>query len=665
MRKNSCLKILISALVCLLLFSSCTGGVVCRSGESVSNIPADPSTGIASFSDVYSYSAGGNTLMYDKKTTAVAVRSDSFRWQSLPSGGADAGMVFYLKAICGKKTYYLNSQSDCVAKGGAGFESTDGGVTVFYDVSSADGKFTVSLFLTYTLDGDRLEVSTDVSRWEITGGAVVADFCLLPYFGAVSYESAGLDLESDYFCVPDGPGAVVYTKKDGASDANLTFDVYSDNVTAPVFGVKQGNAAFACVTVRGDASMQIVCNTADRIKRIYNLYRLAVCTDGKNYVKAYDGEITAVYSFTSGGRLSFADIAAAARSVFIEYGFFTRTDGVNRTTVILGGEGNGDVPFTTEAQIMLGLAKGKGINGINLICRGILGEKNGLSFPSVENSLGGRKGLEELCDSAMLRGYRVYASAFVRTQSGSGGSLEDPSGDRPYFSSAAAAKRRFARPGAAEKCYESFFLKGITANCGLFAADASAELFSAKNHGNSSAGDQYEVFARACENLGEKYGMMSYGGYFMALRNSDGLVSVPLFCSRQQDDAYVAEPFIPAILHGYVLYTSSPVNMEEIPQLAVLRAVEYGCGPCVQWSVGEGDANYYETGLSESYDYLVTYSDMLSGIRGAEITDHYEITGGVYCTEYDGKTHVYVNYGNVSAVLGDIVIPPYDILVLN
>lgn len=665
MKTNSFFKLLIPLLVCILLLTACSRGVVCKCGSEVSDSAVNLSFGYSDFSDVYTYTQDGTQLTYDKTTTAVRVSTDSYSFQSLTSDPADAGAVFSMKVICDKKTYYVNSQTDSVAKNGVEYKTDKNTLTVYYEVSDAAENFSVSLSLVYKVECDRLKVSTDVSQWEISKGATVAEFTLLPYFGAISYESAGLDLESDYFCVPDGVGALIYTKKDSVPSAVLAYDVYSDNVLAPVFAVKQENSAFACVTVRGDASMQIVCNTSEKLKRIYNLYKLAVCEDGKNYVGAYDGEITAVYSFASGSRLSFADVAASARSVFIEYGFFERTDSVDRTTVILDNSDTSQTVYTTEAQALLGLAKGKGIDGINLICRGILSEDVGMSTSEVEDDCGGEKGVSELCSSAMLKGYKIYASAFLRTKDGKSGSLKNAEGERVGFVSYNGETRYFAQTEKITDAYKDFFLNSVASDCGLYVEDASATLFSAENYKGSSSGEQYSAYTKLCENVGEKYGMMSSGGYFLSLKNSDGAVNIPLTCYATTSEAYVCEPFIPAILHGYVLYTSAPVNLQEIPQLAILKAIEYGCGVCVEWSTSEGDSNYYEDGLTESLDYLVTYNEMLSGIRSAEITDHYEVMTDVYCTEYDGKTHVYVNYSNVSAILGDIVIPPYDIIVLN
>jgi len=649
----------------MLLLTGCGGRTLYKVGKVfpyTDTLTSEYSS--ADLGGAYTYSDYDTKLYYDKRTfsPAIGIGEGTKIWSALPLSDNTAASVFTITAIYEGKLYTLDSQKHAVALSGVTMAASGKTVTAKYTLSPADRAFSIMLSLEFTMGAYSLTVSTDTDDWQYPDDVLITGFSLLPFFGAVKYESYGINMFSDYFCVPDGSGAVLYTKYQANDVSDREYDVYSGTVTAPVFGVKQDDSAFACVTVAGDSCEKIVTGIRDGFSTVYSRFELAESNnDGSGYVKAYSGRICNVYSFLEGTRMSFADISAAARSVLLEYGFLTDSSDGNSHTVVkidCTDENGNVITDTDDVQSILGLLKGKGIDNVSLILGGILREESSGSTPVVVSDAGGEKGVSELVAFARVQGAEVYASSFVRTSSSKASSLKDASKNAVTI-----GDRYLIGAGKTSACISALSRSSVFD--GFFIEDASADIVSASNLSGSSSGEIRSAISGGLEKLSGDRKIITAGGYFCTLPGASAAVSVPLEPSMETSAYYVAEPFIPAILHGCTGYTGEAVNTQEIPTLAMLKAIEYGCSACVEWNGDGTRQNYYENGLSDFSDFMYTVSEELGDLSDLEITDHYMVADGVSCTEYDRKTLVYVNFNNYSVDIGDVIVLPYDYVRLN
>ncbi len=130
-------------------------------------------------------------------------------------------------------------------------------------------------------------------------------------------------------------------------------------------------------------------------------------------------------------------------------------------------------------------------------------------------------------------------------------------------------------------------------------------------------------------------------------------------------------PFIQIVYHGFVEYYTSPINMQDRPGYALLKAVEYGAN--VSYEVTQNEINLlmytrykflYKGQFSLLKEEIVnaykTVNEAVKPFSTQSITNHYRVQEymDVFCTEYSGGTKVYVNYTDADYQLpGGNVVP--------
>jgi len=137
----------------------------------------------------------------------------------------------------------------------------------------------------------------------------------------------------------------------------------------------------------------------------------------------------------------------------------------------------------------------------------------------------------------------------------------------------------------------------------------------------------------ALESLSDKYNVMVNGGNAYAISYADHLINIPTESSNFQRAA-VSVPFYAMVLHGYVNYTGSAINMEGDLKYARLKSLENGaslyftlCYDNTSALKGSDKYNkYYSVSFEDWKDELVEYYNELNGALGDLqtecITDH-------------------------------------------
>ena len=155
---------------------------------------------------------------------------------------------------------------------------------------------------------------------------------------------------------------------------------------------------------------------------------------------------------------------------------------------------------------------------------------------------------------------------------------------------------------------------------------------------------------------------MAVKGNFYMLKNIDSVIDMPLKTSVPQSGAYCPVPFILFVLHGIADYSGEPINTRINLQETLLKYIEYGACPHFEWNYEpvvnqtESDIFYYDNTINAAAEFYSKANDALNDLRDARMTDHYEVDDGVFCTEYDTGSMIYVNYTNEDfSTLGVVV----------
>jgi hypothetical protein len=167
--------------------------------------------------------------------------------------------------------------------------------------------------------------------------------------------------------------------------------------------------------------------------------------------------------------------------------------------------------------------------------------------------------------------------------------------------------------------------------------------------------------------------VMIKGGNFYSLKNADVVSELPMSCSREETESYVSVPFVQIILHGIVEFSYDGINRMSDSKIAILRCVEYGAVPGYvvtnnafvktdNYTSVFGVDNWLNTSLFDTYSEI---SSVLNDLRGSRITNHYMVSDGVYCTEYESTTRIYVNYTEQPVTVSGITVEPMNFFRVN
>lgn len=156
-----------------------------------------------------------------------------------------------------------------------------------------------------------------------------------------------------------------------------------------------------------------------------------------------------------------------------------------------------------------------------------------------------------------------------------------------------------------------------------------------------------------------------YYGNDYAVAFADTLDDIPIEkSSRIIFDEQI--PFVQIVYHGLVEYYTEPINRQDRPGYALLKAIEYGANISYEVTKNEIDQLMYT-------DYVFLYKgqfkllkdEIVSSYKAVceavkpfstqSIVDHYRLAPftEVYCTEYSGGAKVYVNYTDAPYTLPD------------
>lgn len=673
--------------ICIVfLFASCSGKGISVSDKikTVSAEKPESSLHTQDKSSLTSVTKSGlYELFFDEKNCSIAVKdSTGAYWYALPETENTEASMISLTVSDGSTEYILNSQDNSVAYGNAKAEKTDSGVKIKYTLSEKKDKpkFGIPVTLELSLKDGLLSASVNCDK-VVSGvsGFMVTKLSVMPLFGATAEKTAG-----DFIVIPDGSGALINLEK--SEDADYKIDTYGGDLAVadktehysiiPAFGLHKGNGAVAAIVTKGDALSQICAQTRKSgLSGVYASFNLTPNSDKSIADSSYGGEVSVSYKFVSGSSASYGGIASVCKEQLIRNGMLSTrsvsTENELPLSVTLIGCMNRAMGTTTEytnfqnAYDIITLLKSKGINSISLRYDGALSggiRQKELGKAKISSKLGGKSGFEELQSYMDTQGFNMYLNLNMTT-SASGGNKAVGVNKRKVetsveniFKGYITSSDTFDYVGLSGSSLSdnvvSFMNKMRDVNVsGYCLGDVGSVLFSDMS-GKTMDRQAYadEIFSQAIA-LSTNKNLMVENGNLYALKNASVISKIPMNTTYEESESYEGVPFVQMILHGTVEYTGGYLNLSEDMDKDILRLIDYGAMPAFCWTNSDytpkdidESALYYDNWTSESLNVYNTFNTVFSGLRNARMTDRKKIQEGLFCTEYNNETYVYVNY---------------------
>ncbi len=671
-------------------------------------------------------SSGLISLLFDPDTCAFAVKTKGGAlWSALPREEGDdmSARVIGVNVIHNDKLYALNSQDNAVAFGSVSYETSDTGIQVSYLLSDAathvsdaikekvkdakparDGSLRIRVTASYEMKDGCLYASLN---WENLGKStdIVTDIGFLEYFGAQKKAKKG-----DFLLVPDGCGAVIDTADEEEVEP-IDIAVYGNDYNShaaltsvvAAFGQKQGSEALAAVIQEGEAVSMIRAAKASETEpfnRIGTSFTITPYEEAETELlyapqAAYTGKITVCYRFVSDKNATPIGIAGVCRELLIrDYTLSTRTvEEQEDMPVLIQVIGWVDrdyfIPVPKKltdfsgAKDLLTRVKSKGVNNAFLRCTGFMsGGTDAQNAAQARPSafLGGMKGLKELNEYANGQNFCVFTDINVSTSRTKSGAIRTLSGSRAAMGTYnSLIEQEFAVKNRTDYVMTSDqYKKAVSKTLSRFRS-LGATGYCVTDLGNALYGDYAAANRPAVSDstpellapLSVNSRVMVVGGNFYSLKNADVVSGLPMLCGRDETMSYTAIPFVQSILHGIVDYCFDDINLQIDSKMSLLHCIEYGAVPgyCItDKSLGSekyDDLYGADNRLNEIGNAYTMVSELFADLRSAHITDHYEIQNGVYCTEYESTTKIYVNYTAETVSIGNVNVEPMGYFRVN
>ena len=614
-----------------------------------------------------------------------------------------------LEAIIEKTDYTLKDMDADAELSGSKEEKTNSAL------------FNISLYVELTDSGLKVTVPSDKISYD-DKQYYLGSFQLLKYFGAGKSENSG------YLFVPDGSGALIKSTVYGM-DYSLSFDYgmnsLSQQMHLPVYGNKENNKAFLAVIEGGSAMANIISESGSIISSYETVYpqftyeaSYTVNYTDSTKIKglytyhdtnSYKGDYSVEYNFLTGEKSDYVGMAEAYRSYLRKNGVLKKSDdskagfylealgAIEKTSTKFGIPYTESVALTTFSQaedIILELSDAADLN-IKLKYKGWA--NNGLYYSvfnkaNVVKSLGGKNGLEKLkkavtqnndslypdadffmvCKDGFFDGYRSSAQS-ARSIRKENLYLMNPQGFTNF------AEFQYLNysvsPYYYNKYIKEFFAKynklGLS---GISVGSMGNMLYS--EFRKSKAVNRETAMNTVVENLESRfsdYKLMLDGGNAYTLKYASDLTNVPMYNSAytQEDESI---PFMQLVLHGYIPYSGTALNLTGEYEDMFLKCIEYGSAPFFTVAadntelLNKTSMSYYYSvrwdAIKEKVmEYAARWKEAYDGLNDKEMKSHKKTGDNFYRTEYEDGTVFYVNYGANDAVTeSGAVVPPRSFL---
>lgn len=645
-------------------------------------------------------SSGLLKLFFDKKTCSIAVQDTSKGkiWYSIPQDENTKAGVVQVTVRGGNTEYVLNSQDNSVAYKTATYKKTSKGVDVTYVMCSSknDPAVKVRLKVSFYLSDGSFYANVKCASLLTKApdkDYVITKLSLLPYFGAEKTAASG-----DFLMIPDGCGAIIHL--DAAGSGNYSLKTYGDDAgtgesgyktaLTGAFGCRSSGSEFAAVITDGDAVSDIkaIKSTSD-FSRVWSEYDITQTgtkssKKGEKTVTAagsYSGNITVCYRFLSGSSATYESMAAICREQYIRSGVLsnkTVSDDEDEAAPVILNVAGGKYTSYSELEEMLSLLKAKGIDSIDIryigAFTGGLYQTN-ISDAGISDVPGSSADLEELYNYCSAQNFGLMLDTDIITGSGGGSRAKSSSGGSVVITRTSPLGKygtdktytvKGVKLSALEKNVNRLLnkTKKLTFS-GFCIDDAGSILFSDCKDGYTDRQSAAAYINEQIVSLSTDRSTMVCGGNFYALKSADFINGLPMQTAYKNSDAYEAVPFIQLVIHGTADYSGTSLNLSNDAKTYLLKSIEYGAIPSFTISFDDIKGIYYDDMTEDITDAYTKAGALFSDLRSARMTGHEKLADGLYRTEYNDSTYVYVNYNSTDAVYNSLTVPAGGYLRVN
>lgn len=556
-------------------------------------------------------------------------------------------------------------------------------------------------------------------------------FTLLEFFGAGKSENEGYLMIPDGSGAinnynTNAQKSILYTKntvygRDYTYDPTYFYNSLSEQTYLPVFGNKQTNfQAIFGIIEEADSLANIVSQSGNIVSGYESVYPEFIFhpTNTTNYTdavkikgfftysadKAYTGNYKVRYQLLTNHEANYVGMAKSYQNYLVEHQQLTKMSeeeakakvymetlgAIEKKSTKLGFPYTKSIPLTTfkQAKQMIEDLKENGLDSVALRYRGW--ENKGL-YHSVSNevnvvkSLGGKKQLINLENYMKGNGMKLFPDVdfmSVRNDIPNDGYTESKNAAQTL----AKEKLWIMNPNEITSLdYIQFAFYSVSPYYfDTYMKDYFTEFDKLKlsgvsigNYGNmlysefkkSKALDREEVKQKITKNTGlytDNLDLMIDGGNSYMFPYASDIVNLPLSNSNHtlEDESI---PFIQLVLHGFIPYAGSAMNLASDIDTMFLKSIEYGSNlfyTIAYDNIGELKSTVYTYNYSIGYDtwrekiidYSKKFSDAYDGISHLAMVSHDKIDEGIYQTVYDNGTRFIVNYTKADVTIDGNVI---------
>lgn len=603
-------------------------------------------------------------------------------------------------------------------------DNADGGIET--DVSS---KPWFTIVLAYTLTDDGLSVSIPTERIEFNADFPPYELQLLPHFGKVEQSDEGyvllpdgsgalMDFSTEYDSRMEYTIPIYGLDWSVASDMLSSGQYQYEYAALPVFGMKDGQDAYLAVIDSGDcratlhfhqAGPYMQRNAAYLAFRMVNKDSVFLSgSDNSSKVILFESGLpeetcSVTYHFLEQNS-GYPQMAAYYRQMLLEEGILRTLEddsvsllmetlgGVMSNKNFLGISYEGVTAATTYEQnrLLMEDLLSAGVESLDMKLIGWFNDGVYHDYAGnikLNSVLGGKSDWNELIAYAKSVGVTLYPDVdFQRIEAMNWGfmptvdaAMRLDSNEAKYsiLSRALLLEKEdigltpsslyLLSPANYEKTVKSFLkdFSGIrTEGLSLRSAYVYSDFDS---RDMISRSESLALVQQMLQGLDDKQELMiEYSGMY-AFAYTQKMSGVASDCSHYRVADHTV-PFLQMVLHGSMKLYSSPINLASNPEIAALRAVEYGMLPNFQVTYepssvlkkSEYTDNYASSFESWREDILNAYAmaiECLDGLLDQRIVSHEQVAADVYATTYENGTTVYVNYSQRDMTVDGVTVP--------
>lgn len=664
-------------------------------------------------------------------TVALEDAASGRVWQSNPvdyrddpvargSNRTRLGSQLWLSYITAERDFEeTNSTKDCDPEaGGIVMEVREDALWVTYQFEEA----MVTLSVVYRLVDGHLSVEVPFDSIQETGTNQLYRVTLLPNFGGARSD------ESGYFVLPDGCGAIMRFNNQKTTAQRVELDVYGRDgiykqesamldilpatlpMYAAVFDDGTGYLAVAEKSAAGStlsavtSGVESSLNTAsftftyraaeevvflDRTSAAVSVYMAAP-------VNNQAGAFAVAYYPLEADQAHIAGVAEAYREILEADGFRKQNDlsfstaldvynGVQKRKTFLGIPYTAYEPLTTWSALSE-MVDAFGENGdVSVTLKGW--SKSGSASGRVDGKWNPAGSLGKAAEFTALSekdGVRLYpfAELNVFSKSGNGASKLRSSvvavnrkrlsyyeysfvtGQRVLNGKESVLLNPLKMVEVGKKLIASFTKKGVNA---VAYGGVGNLLYSDMGDDKIGIAKMQDLCVELLAATAESADCLLESPNAYALPYASEITYLPMR-SNEFDMTDETVPFLQMVLHGYVRYYNTPLNLCGDSQNAFLFAVESGSMPAFAL-MDSAYETVKNTTLEDLYaceydlvgNYCLELAQQLKaavgGLEAVAVTEYRILDGGVRYIEYENGEALYVNYSDSEMTVGDVVLP--------